>query len=142
MNEQLKLQEKSTIISYFEAYNDQNISEMLNLFSPDAIITFIPMGESGAGKVFDLGHAIWSSLFHSFPDIKAEVRHTKFNSLHNYVCEVNIKGAQSQDFAGIKSKGLVFKSDHIFVFHFDEKGMVDRLSINWDHHDFIRQLSE
>lgn len=140
MNGQIKIQENTIILSYFEAYNHRNIQEMLNLFSSDAIITFIPLGESGAGEVSELGQAIWSGLFHSFPNIKAEVSHTKFDSLHNYVCEVYITGTQNQDFAGIKNKGLTFKSDHIFVFHFNDKGKIDRISINWDHQDFSRQL--
>jgi len=142
MKEQTKVLKQEKINNYFSAYNQKDVLAMLKLFSHDAMISFIPLGENGAGEVNDLGPVIWSGLFSSFPNIRAKINRVKFDELKNYVCEVHITGTQVDDFAGIKNHGLSFKSDHIFVFHFDEQGKIDRMSVNWDHNDFIRQLGQ
>jgi len=135
-----KLTENISVLKFFSRYNDRNIEEMLKLFPQNANVIFIPLGESGAGNVHELGRAIWSQLLISFPDIENHILKSKVDEEKRQICEVNIKGTQAADFFDIKNHSLSFESDHIFIFKFDEKGLIREVSINWDHNHFKRQL--
>lgn len=140
MEATIQLQEHAAALNFFSRYNERKIERMLEIFSPGAMVSFIPLGKDGAGTVDELGRAIWTALIDSFPDIRNEIKKSKMDQYGNLICEVVIRGTQAKDFAGIPAKGLQFGSDHIFIFHFNREGLIDSISVNWDHQDFCRQL--
>lgn len=140
METSIQLQEHAAALNFFSRYNERKIEKMLQLFSPTAVVAFIPLGDNGAGTVDGLGRYLWSALIDAFPDISNRINKSRVDQHGSLVCEVNISGTQAKDFAGITNKGLRFDSDHIFIFRFNEQGMIENVSINWDHQDFCRQL--
>lgn len=136
------LAKKGTCIEFFSAYQDMDLDRMLELCSPDSRITFEPLGESGKGKIHEVGKGLWSAIMDSFPDLDNTVRYQTFDEGKNQVtCKVVIFGTQQKEFAGIPSKGLRFDSDHIFIFRFDEQGEISDIHVTWNHQQFVKQLS-
>lgn len=136
------LAKKGTCIEFFSAYQDQDIDRMMSLCSPEGLVSFEPLAESGKGKIHELGKGLWTALMDSFPNIDNTVKNQSFDEANNAVtCLVNIFGTQKKEFAGIPSKGKDFESDHIFIFRFDDQSKIDRISISWDHERFVKQLT-
>lgn len=136
------LSKKGTCIEFFSAYQDMDIDRMLGLCNPDGLISFEPLGADGQGKIYETGKGLWAALMESFPDLDNTVRSQRFDEITNTVtCAVVIFGKQEKDFAGIPAKGLRFDSDHIFIFRFDDQSKIDHISINWNHEEFVRQLT-
>ena len=80
------------------------------------------------------------SLIASFPDIDNTVHSIKTE--HGMIrCLVSIRGTQAKDFAGIVNNGGSFDSEHIFIFQLNENHQIKHLEIDWDHADFVAQLS-
>ena len=140
MNHTAQLQTQKTALQFFDAYNQVDIEKMLSLFTNESIVSFIPMGESGKGKVKELGQVIWGMLLKLFPNIKNELIKSKIEDSGNLICELKFTGKQAADFADIKNKEKEFDTDHIFVFKFDDLGLINEMSVTWDHDDFCRQL--
>ena len=141
MNNQTELNVIEIPLQFFDSYNNHKIDKMLQLFEENGEIIFQPLGGEGKGKVNELGQAIWSQLMHSFPNISCNVLKTKIDESENVICEVNFKGLQEDDFAGLENKGNSFDTDHVFVFKLNENGQIKSLTVTWDHEDFCRQLS-
>ena len=141
VQEQQQLSLKNACVEFMFAYQQRNVDKMLSFCDPEGEVWFMPLGEAGRGKIGELARAIWSSLIDSFPDIDNTVDATIAGDEESVRCQVVISGTQAKDFAGIVNKGKRFDSDHIFIFHLDEKNRIDRLHISWDHEDFQRQLS-
>ena len=140
MKTESKITENISVLKFFARYNDRNVDEMMKLFSDDAQVIFLPLGEAGAGSVHELGKAIWTQLIVSFPDIENHMTKSKVDEEKSQICEVNIKGTQVTDFFDISNKGKAFESDHIFIFKFNDQDQIREVSINWDHNHFQRQL--
>ena len=136
------LSKKGTCIEFFSAYQDFDINRMLGLCSPAGDISFLPLGDAGKGKIYETGKSIWTAVLDAFPDLDNTVHSQTFNEANNSVtCSVAIFGKQEKEILGIPSKGLRFDSDHIFIFRFDEKGKIDKLSIEWNLDSFVKQLT-
>jgi hypothetical protein len=129
-----------TVLEFFSAYQDLELDRMLKLCQPEGKISFEPLGDEGKGKIYELGHFLWGTLMECFPDIDNTVISTEADENDNIIAKVKIFGTQVKDFAGIPSKGKRFDSDHIFIFHFDNEGLIDNININWDHSSFCTQL--
>ena len=50
------------------------------------------------------------------------------------------KAPQAQDFWAIRNRGHFFATDMIFLFHFNDQALIDKVSVNWDHYEWRRQL--
>ena len=122
------------------AYQQKNVTKMLACCTPDAGIEFLPLGQDGVGKVSELGKGIWEALIDSFPDIDNTIDAAIAEDEETVRCQVVIRGTQAKDFADIISKGKHFDSDHIFIFKLDEQGMIDHITIEWNHADLKQQL--
>lgn len=138
-NEVQSLTRKGTCVEFFSAYQEHDYNRMVSLFTPEANVNFIPLGEDGQGKVAELGKGLWSTLMDCFPDIDNTIDTFEEHG-DEITCKVVIFGTQAKDFAGIKSQGLKFENDHIFVFKFNEDDQITTVTINWDHVSFCKQL--
>lgn len=135
-----ELTRKGTCIEFFSAYQDLDTERMINLATPEATVWFQPLGEGGKGLFREFGKAVWSLLMDCFPDIDNTVD-SMYSEDDTVTCKVAIFGTQEKEFMGLPSKGLKFNSDHIFVFRFDENDKITDLTINWNHENFVAQLT-
>lgn len=140
IQEQQQLSLKNACVSFMFAYQQRNVAEMLRFCNPEGEVFFKPMGDNGKGKIGELGKDIWNTLIDCFPNIDNTIDATIAEDGDNIRCQVVIRGTQAKDFAGIVSKGQTFDSDHIFIFHLNNAGKIDRIEVEWDHEDFQRQL--
>ncbi len=140
VQQQHELSLKNTCVQFMFAYQQKNLEKMLSFCNLNGTVEFLPLGEAGKGKIGELGRAIWGSLIECFPDIDNTLDAAIAEDESTVRCQVVIRGTQSKDFADIKSKGLHFESDHIFIFHLNPDNKIDHVTIQWDHEDFKRQL--
>ncbi len=132
---------KNKCVEFMFAYQQKNLEKMLSFCDTEGAVEFLPLGDTGKGKIGELGKAIWSALIESFPDIDNTLDAAVAEDENTVRCQVVIRGTQVKDFADIKNKGKHFDSDHIFVFHINDDNKIDHITINWKHEDFKRQLS-
>jgi hypothetical protein len=140
IQQQRQLSLKNACVNFMFAYQQRNIDKMLGFCDPGGDVFFKPLGESGKGKIYELGKGLWTSLIDSFPDLDNTVDAAIAEDGEKVRCQVVIGGTQAKDFAGIISKGKHFDSDHIFIFRLNSSGMIDKIEIEWDHEDFKKQL--
>lgn len=138
--QQKELSLKNACVEFMFAYQQKNVDKMLSFCDPEGSINFVPLGESGKGKIGELGRAIWTALIDAFPDIDNTLDAAVAEENNTVRCQVVIRGTQAKDFAGITSKGKHFDSDHIFIFHFNDDNKIDSITVSWNHADFCRQL--
>ena len=135
-----ELTRKGTCLEFFSAYQDLDTDRMINLATPEATVSFEPLGEDGKGLFKAFGKAVWVLLMDCFPDLDNTV--DLITSEGDEVrCKVSIFGTQAKEFMGIPSKGLRFETDHIFIFKFNESDGITDLKINWNHESFVKQLT-
>ena len=137
--EQLSL--KNACIQFMFAYQQRNVDRMLSFCDPSGEVHFLPLGDNGKGKIGELGKGLWTSLIDCFPDIDNTLDAAVAEEDNSVRCQVVIRGTQTKDFAGIENKGKHFESDHIFIFHFNDDNLIDQIKIQWNHEDFVKQLS-
>ena len=131
---------KNSCVQFMFAYQKKDVPLMMSFCDPEGEVYFKPLGENGKGKIGELGKGLWTMLIESFPDIDNTVD-AIVSEGENVRCQVLISGTQAKDFAGIESKKKHFDSDHIFIFHLNNQNKIDRIEIEWDHPDFVKQLS-
>jgi hypothetical protein len=131
---------KNACIEFMFSYQQRNLEKMLSFCDPNGYIEFEPLGDSGKGKIGELGKAVWAGLIESFPDIDNTLDAAVADGENQLRCQVIIRGTQNKDFADIKNKGLQFESDHIFIFRFNDENKIDLIKVNWNHMDFKSQL--
>ena len=140
VKQQQELSLKNACVEFMFAYQQRNVEKMLGFCNPDGEVHFLPLGESGKGKIGELGRTIWSLLIECFPDIDNTLDAAVAEEENTVRCQVVIRGTQVKDFAGIVNKGKHFDSDHIFIFHLNSNNKIDSINVSWDHADFQRQL--
>jgi len=140
VKQQQELSLKNACVEFMFAYQQRNVEKMLGFCNPDGEVHFLPLGESGKGKIGELGRTIWSLLIECFPDIDNTLDAAVAEEENTVRCQVVIRGTQVKDFAGIVNKGKHFDSDHIFIFHLNSNNKIDSIHVSWDHADFQRQL--
>ena len=140
VQQQKELSFKNACVEFMFAYQQRNVDKMLSFCDPDGDVYFEPLGDAGNGKIYEFGKGIWSALIDSFPDIDNTLDAAVAEDEDSVRCQVVIRGTQSKDFADVPSKGLHFDSDHIFIFHLNDRNKIDDIKISWNHADFKRQL--
>jgi len=140
IQQQHQLSLKNACVNFMFAYQQRNVDKMLGFCAPEGDIFFKPLGDSGKGKIYELGKGLWTSLIDSFPDLDNTVDAAIAEDGERIRCQVVISGTQAKDFAGIVNKGKHFDSDHIFIFRLNPAGKIENIEIEWDHEDFKRQL--
>ena len=131
---------KNTCVEFMFAYQKKDVEKMLSFCDLDGQVHFTPLGDSGKGKIGELGKALWTALIDAFPDIDNTLDAAIADSEDVVRCQVVIRGTQAKEFAGIPNKGLRFDSDHIFIFHLNSDNKIDRIQVQWDHANFQKQL--
>jgi len=140
VKQERQLSLKNACVNFMFAYQQRNVEKMLSFCDPEGRIFFKPLGDSGKGKIYELGKGLWTSLIDSFPDLDNTVDAAIAEDGDSVRCQVVISGTQAKDFAGIVSKGKHFDSDHIFIFRLNDAGKIENIEVEWDHQDFQKQL--
>lgn len=140
IQQQRKLSLKNACVEFMFAYQQRNVEKMLSFCDENGMVDFQSLGEAGKGRIYELGKGIWSALIDCFPDIDNTLDAAVAEDEETVRCQVVIRGTQKKDFADIPNKGLRFDSDHIFIFHLNDKNKIDDIRISWNHEDFKRQL--
>ena len=141
LKRETRLSLKSACVEFMFAYQQKNVDRMLSFCDPEGVVEFLPLGESGKGKIGEVGRGVWTSIIEAFPNIDNTLDAAVAEENNIVRCQVVIRGKQVKDFAGIKSKGKSFDSDHIFIFHLTPENVIDNIQVSWDHADFTKQLS-
>ena len=131
---------KNHCVQFMFAYQQKDISKMMSFCDPEGEVNFKSLGEAGRGKIGELGKNLWSLLCDCFPDINNTID-AIVSEGDSVRCQVLISGTQAKEFAGIENKGKHFDSDHIFIFHLNADRKIDNIEIEWDHDNFVKQLS-
>src|ERR1700674_3250283 len=95
---------KNACVEFMFSYQQKDLKKMLSFCNPDGIIEFAPLGESGRGKITELGKTIWGMLIECFPDLDNTIDATVAEDNNCLRCQVVIRGTQARDFADIINK--------------------------------------
>jgi steroid delta-isomerase-like uncharacterized protein len=125
--------------SFFSAYNQHNVKQMLQYCSEDAELRYVPMGSKGQGRVREVGKQIWSGLIDAFPDLHVTPE-SLFGDPQNVAAEVVIGGTQRKDFLDIRSQGRHYELPHAFILRLDDQGLIRAITAYWDNVSFYSQL--
>lgn len=140
IREQQELSLKNACVDFMFAYQQKNVEKMLSLCDPEGTVAFLPLGDAGKGKIYELGKGIWSALIDCFPDIDNTLDAAVAEGENSVRCQVVISGTQEKDFGDIPNKGGHFDSDHIFIFRLSPENKITAIQISWDHSDLKQQL--
>ena len=141
VDQQLKLSLKNKCVQFMFAYQQKDVDKMMTFCDLNGTVEFLPLGDAGKGSIGGLGRGIWESLVECFPDIDNTLDAAVADDYRTVRCQVVIRGTQKKDFANITSQGKHFDSDHIFIFHINDENRIDHISVQWNHEDFVRQLT-
>lgn len=131
---------KKAIQQFFNAYTDHNVRAMLALCAESATFRYVPMGDAGEGLVREKAAPLWQSYMDAFPDFRTDVVAMMETTGGEVVCETLNGGTQANDVANIANKGGRLEVPHLFVFGFDENGLISKISAFWDNDTIYKQL--
>ena len=140
---------RSSVEAFFEAYRNQDVHRMVELCSENADCRYVPFEVwarqrvvRADEKVVTVGKPIWTQLIHAFPDLGNEIHSIRSDEEGNVAVEVTIGGTQARDFGSIMNQGRRYDLPHLFLFHVDDEGLIDRVVAYWDTADWYRQLGK
>jgi steroid delta-isomerase-like uncharacterized protein len=133
--------------AFFDAYRVHDVEAMVDACAEQADFHYVPLemwGKQrvvrGDGKVRSIGKVLWTGLIASFPDLTNEVTSLHADGAGNVAAEVTIRGTQAKPWGPIASAGKALALRHLFVFHLDERNLIDEIRAYWDAADMHRQL--
>ena len=129
-----------TARAFFDAYTNHDVTKMLSFFSPEATYEYVPYGEEGKGRVHDSAAAIWGGFIDAFPDFQVESKNLMTTEDGIVIVETVQGGTQVKDIIGIKSKGRAQFTPHIFIFRFNQAGLICAIKAYWDNNTIYVQL--
>ncbi|AEA23072.1 MULTISPECIES: nuclear transport factor 2 family protein [Pseudonocardiaceae] len=135
------------VAAFFEAYSRHDVETMTEMCTDNADFSYIPYevwGKQrvlrGDGKVRTVGKVIWSGLINSFPDLFNVVHSIDANDKGDVVVMCDIGGTQQSPWGFAAPKGGRFSEPHLFIFHVDENGLIDKIKAYWNGAGINRQL--
>jgi steroid delta-isomerase-like uncharacterized protein len=138
---------EALVREFFDAYRRQDVGAMTDLCADNADFSYIPYevwGKQrvlrGDGKVKTVGKTIWTGLINSFPDLTNVVHSVDANEAGDVVVTCDIGGTQQLAWGFAEPRGKAYSEPHLFVFHVDDAGEIDRISAYWDGASTNRQL--
>ncbi|RTL65304.1 MAG: hypothetical protein EKK42_21920 [Pseudonocardiaceae bacterium] len=137
-----------TVEAFFDAYRRHEVDEMVDLCTPNADFSYVPVeiwGRQrvvrGDGKVATIGKTLWTGLITSFPDLWNTVSSVRTGEEGGVVAvEVTIGGTQASAWANISARGGRFAEPHLFVFRMSGDGLIEGITAYWNNASISRQL--
>jgi ketosteroid isomerase-like protein len=132
---------------FFDAYQRHDVNTMADMCTDNARFFYIPFevwGKQrvlrGDGNVKTVGKTLWSGLINSFPDLYNTVYTVDSNERGDVVVTCDIGGSQQIAWGFAEPRGKSFSEPHLFVFHVDESGLIDKVKAYWNDAGINRQL--
>ncbi|MBX6166634.1 MAG: nuclear transport factor 2 family protein [Thermobispora bispora] len=132
---------------FFEAYQRHDVEAMTDMCTDNADFSYVPYevwGKQrvlrGDGKVKTVGKTIWTGLLNSFPDLFNKVYSIDANDNGDVVVTCDIGGSQQIAWGFAEARGKKFSEPHLFIFHVDESGLIDKITAYWNAAGINRQL--
>lgn len=142
-------QARGVVEAFFGVYRDRDVHRMADLCSEDADFRYVPFEVwlrqrvvRADEKVVTAGKPIWTTLIDCFPDLGNELHSVVADEDGNVAVEVTIGGTQAKDFGSIRNQGRRYDLPHLFLFHVDGEGLIDRIAAYWDTADWYEQLGK
>ncbi|HEY3685949.1 MAG TPA: nuclear transport factor 2 family protein [Streptosporangiaceae bacterium] len=136
-----------TVRSFFEAYQRHDVDAMADMCTDNADFLYVPYevwGKQrvlrGDGKVKTIGKVLWTGLINSFPDLYNEVHSIDANAVGDVIVTCDIGGTQQIAWGFAEPDGHAYREPHLFVFHVEENGLIDRIRAYWNDAGINRQL--
>jgi steroid delta-isomerase-like uncharacterized protein len=128
-------------IQWFDRYRAQDVDGMVAMFTPDAIIEYVPLDLSANPE--QLATNGWCVLIDAFPDLTNEVRHIWQDTAENVAfVDVYIGGTQRQDAFGIPNQGQKYWLRHLFILEVNDAGKIIKMTAFWDSVTWYQQLGK
>ncbi|MGH2667696.1 MAG: nuclear transport factor 2 family protein [bacterium] len=134
---------------FWQAYRDHDVEKMVDLTTERATFRYVPFEVwlrqrvvRADENVRTVGKTIWTTLIDCFPDLTNDVTWMTADDEGHVAVEVNIGGTQAKHFGGIRNVGRRYDLPHVFLFHLDESGKIDRIVSYWDTADWYQQLGK
>ncbi|WP_250126687.1 hypothetical protein [Chroococcidiopsis sp. CCMEE 29] len=126
--------------AFFDAYTAHDIEGMLALCSQAATFRYVPLGESGTGSVCQEAVGVWRLYIDVFPNFHSEVVSLREGREGSVTCEIVNSGTQAKDIGNIQNKSRSFYAPHLYIFDFDDQGLIEKITCYWDNDTIYAQL--
>jgi ketosteroid isomerase-like protein len=138
---------EAVVRNFFEAYQRHDVNAMGEMCTDNADFSYVPYevwGKQrvlrGDGKVKTVGKPLWSGLINSFPDLYNEVHSIDANDEGDVIVSCDIGGTQQIAWGFAESHNKAFCEPHLFVFHVDASGLIDKVKAYWNDAGISLQL--
>jgi ketosteroid isomerase-like protein len=135
------------VTEFFAAYGRHDVEAMTEMCSANADFSYVPYeawGKQrvlrGDGKVGTVGKPLWTGLIAAFPDLFNRVHTVDANDEGDVVVTCDIGGRQQSPWGFVTPQGKSFSEPHLFIFHVDAAGLIDKVKAYWDNAGISRQL--
>jgi ketosteroid isomerase-like protein len=126
--------------AFFDAYTAHDVQAMLALCSPTATFRYVPFGERGIGSVYETAARLWQLYMDVFLDFSTKVMSMMEGKDGTIVCETLNSGTQARDVGNIKNKGRKMSAPHLYLFTFESKDSIEKITAFWDNDSIYAQL--
>ena len=126
---------------FFNAYRNQNVSAMVDLFDPAGTVEYVPFNIKGS--VTEAGAGAWNTLIDAFPNLTNRVISIRQDETGQVAyADVFIGGTQAKDAFGVPNQGKTYNLRHLFVFETNDTGKITSVVSFWDNADWYQQLGK
>jgi steroid delta-isomerase-like uncharacterized protein len=142
MSSQLKpISAKEVAVQWFDRYCSQDVEGMVALFTPEAIIEYVPLHlQANASELAING---WSVLIDAFPDLTNQIEEVSLDETGKVAfVDVYIGGTQRKDAFGIPNRGQKYWLRHLFKLETNDAGKITNMVAFWDSADWYQQLGK
>jgi steroid delta-isomerase-like uncharacterized protein len=141
MSAQTKISATEVAAAWFNHYRTQDVDGMVTMFTPDAIIEYVPLDLSANPEQLAING--WSVLIDAFPDLTNEVQRIWQDSDENTAfVDVYIGGTQRKDAFGIPNQGQKYWLRHLFILEVNDIGKIIKMIAFWDSVTWYQQLGK
>ncbi|MEO0488770.1 MAG: ester cyclase [Cyanobacteria bacterium J06659_2] len=132
---------KAIATQFFDAYRDQDVSAMVDLFDPAGTVEYVPFNLQGL--VEEAGAGVWNGLIEAFPNLTNRVLNIRQDETGRIAyADVFIGGTQLKDAFGVPNQGKTYDLRHLFIFEINEIGKITSVVSFWDNADWYQQLGK
>lgn len=135
------------VSDFFDDYRNHDVEAMVDKCTDNADFSYVPFemwGKQrvlrGDGKVQTIGKVIWTGLINSFPDLFNKVHTIDANEHGDVVVTCDIGGTQQIAWALAAPQGKKFCEPHLFIFHVDDSGLINKVKAYWNNAGINTQL--
>ncbi|MEM8810817.1 MAG: ester cyclase [Cyanobacteria bacterium P01_D01_bin.6] len=132
---------KAVATQFFDAYRNQDVSAMVDLFDPTGTVEYVPFNLKGPSS--EAGAGAWNALIEAFPNLTNRILSVRQDETgHVAYADVFIGGTQIKEVFGVPSQGKTYDLRHMFIFEINDAGKIISVISFWDNADWYQQLGK